>query len=250
MAGAKPPDATRAARQPRRNSRERGSATVEQVGLLGLIALLFAVAILAVTTHGPIAGGRELSSLIGRRMSCAPLLPGPCHRDRLIPAYGESLARLTRALAPSPAELVLAVPNTARSQAGGSAAGLGLVTVDFRYCRRASCATPIPGPKGERLTQSNRRITAFTEVRDERRQGGALTLRYWLYRPGLAWTSIDRHAGPAELAAAASTPLGGDETPILVPLETLPGRNHIPFRRVEEPPWRWQVSPVYPGRPS
>jgi hypothetical protein len=37
------------------------------------------------------------------------------------------------------------------------------------------------------------------------------------------------------------------DDPALVPLETLPGRNHYEFPAGEEPPWRWQVQGVYPG---
>jgi len=35
--------------------------------------------------------------------------------------------------------------------------------------------------------------------------------------------------------------------PVLVPLETLYGRDHYDFPPAEEPPWRWKVESVYPG---
>ena len=35
--------------------------------------------------------------------------------------------------------------------------------------------------------------------------------------------------------------------PVLVPLETLYGRDHYDFPTDEEPPWRWTVDSVYAG---
>lgn len=213
---------------------ERGAAAVEQIGLVLLIAAVLLGVLVAVGNRDSIDQGRQLGSLIGRRLACAPLAPGPCRRDRLTVAYGEPLARLVRMLAPTSAEL----------------ASEGLVAVDFRYCRRASCAAPQSGARGERLTRSNRRITAFTEVRDRRRHEGRIEILYWLYRPGQPWQVIRREADRDDLSAARSIRLGRDESPVLVPLETLPGRNHYRFPRLEEPPWRWRVTPTYPGRPS
>jgi hypothetical protein len=122
--------------------------------------------------------------------------------------------------------------------------GEPLVPVDFRYCRQPSCAIP-SGRVG--LTTSNRRVTAFTSVVDRRRAGGGITVTYWLYRPALGWQRVVRHATAAEVAANASTPLLETANPRLVPLETLPGRNHYDFPAAEEPPWRWKVPSVYPG---
>ena len=34
---------------------------------------------------------------------------------------------------------------------------------------------------------------------------------------------------------------------MLVPLETLPGRDHYEFPADERPPWQWNVRGVYPG---
>jgi hypothetical protein len=116
--------------------------------------------------------------------------------------------------------------------------------VDFRYCRRESCAVP-----GERpgLTNSNRRVTAFTSIVDRRRAGGPAEITYWLYRPRIGWDRVAREATSDYVAAHASTPLLESDNPRLVPLETLPGRNHYDFPQTEEPPWRWQVQSVYPG---
>lgn len=212
---------------------ETGGATVEYVGLVALIAALAFVLLAIVAERRSIDEGRRVAAVIGRRLACAPLASDPCRRDPLAVAYGDPLARLVRMLAPGPAEL----------------SHQGLVAVDFRYCRRRRCATP-RGGEGARLTLSNRRVTAFTELRDRRRSGGGIAVVYWLFRPGQPWQPVRRAAGDTELQAARSVRLGLDESPVLVPLETLPGRNHYRFRAVEQPPWRWRVAPVYPGRPS
>ena len=48
-----------------------------------------------------------------------------------------------------------------------------------------------------------------------------------------------RSAGAAQIAAAQSIRLRLDDDPALVPLETLPGRDHYLFPPGEKPPWRW-----------
>jgi len=202
---------------------QRGSASVEHVGLVILIALL-ALAAIASVVASPLEGGRELGAAIARKLRCAPRLPGPCWRDPLTEAYGRPLGGAVRAMAPRP-------------EPSG-----GLVPVDFRYCRSASCA--VPGPS-DRLTASNRRTTAFVSVDDRRRAGGDVRVTYWLYRPTLGWERIERRASSAEVAALADTPLLDSQDPKLVPLETLVGRNHFDFVDGEEPPWRWEVEPVY-----
>jgi hypothetical protein len=37
------------------------------------------------------------------------------------------------------------------------------------------------------------------------------------------------------------------DDPALVPLETLPGRDHYDFPPGERPPWRWRLRGSYPG---
>jgi hypothetical protein len=213
-------------------SGQRGAASVESIGLALLIVLL-AAAVAAATVAGPLEGARELASTVGRKIRCATQLPGPCWRDPLTLAYGRPLGGLVRALAPSPA-----------ARPGPS--GAGLLPVDFRVCRRESCATSIGSP---RLTASNRRVTAFTSVRDRRRRNGTVEVSYWLYRPTLGWERIERHADAGDVAAASSTPLLDTQDPALTPLETLAGRNHFEFPPGEEPPWRWRVESVYPQSP-
>jgi Flp pilus assembly pilin Flp len=201
-----------------------GAASVEHVGLVLLIALL-ALAAIASVVASPLEGGRELGGAIARKLRCAPRLPGPCWRDPLTEAYGRPLGGAVRALAPRP-------------EPEG-----GLMPVDFRYCRSASCA--LPGPS-DRLTASNRRTTAFVSVDDRRRSEGRVRITYWLYRPTLGWDHIQCSASSAEVAALARTPLLESQDPKLVPLETLVGRNHFDFLEGEEPPWRWRVESVYP----
>lgn len=210
--------------------RERGSASVEQAGLVALVALLLLVAIAAVAASGEVDAGRELAGTIGRRIACGPRLPGACRHHPLVPAYGWPLARLARALAPVP-------------EARTGPSGLPLVPVDFRRCRRESCAVAV----GPHLTASGRRTTAFTQVVDRRRSLGWVELTYWLYRPGLGWERIVRRAGQTQVDAAAGTPVLLKDNPNLVPLETLPGRNHYEFPPPERPPWQWHVHARYPG---
>lgn len=212
---------------------QRGAASVEQVALIGLVAILFLLGV-AAAAAGRLDGGREVGGAIARRIGCAPLLPGACRHHPLVPAYGWPLARLVRALAPEPV-----------ARPGPS--GEPLVPVDFRRCRRESCAVPLPGAAGRHLTVSGRRTTAFTQLTDHRRSDGTVEVVYWLYRPGLGWERVARSAGAAGVAAAANVRVLKRDDPALVPLETLPGRNHYDFPAAEEPPWRWQVPGRYPG---
>jgi hypothetical protein len=231
---------TRASRPPsvvgmqRKKQRQLGAASVEQAGLIALVSLLLLVAIAAVAADGEVEAGRDLAGTISRRIACAPRLPGPCRRHPLVPAYGWPLARLARALAPPPV-----------ARRGPS--GLPLVPVDFRRCRQESCAVPLPGAAGARLTTARRRTTAFTEVADRRRSLGWVELTYWLYRPGLGWERVTRYASQTQVEAASGVPVLLQDSPTLVPLETLPGRDHYEFPPGERPPWQWEVQGRYPG---
>ncbi len=210
--------------------RERGSASVEQAGLVALIALLLLAAIAAVAAGGKVDAGRSLAAAVAKKIACAPHLPDACRHHPLVPAYGWPLARLTRALAPAP-----------EAQPGPS--GLPLVPIDFRRCRRESCAVAA----GPHLTASRRRTTAFTELFDRRRTRGWVELNYWLYRPSIGWERIIHRVGQAQIDAAANVPVLLKDDPALVPLETLPGRNHYDFPPGERPPWQWKVHAAYPG---
>jgi Flp pilus assembly pilin Flp len=217
-----------------RPSGERGSATVEQAGLAALIALLLLAAISALAAGGEIDPRHDLAAAIGRRLVCAPRLPGACRHHPLVPAYGWPLARLARALAPAPV-----------ARAGPE--GLPLVPVDFRRCRRPSCAVPRPGPDGTHLTTAGRRTTAFTQLDDRRGARGWVELTYWLYRPSLGWERVMRRASEADVEAAAHVSVLLKDDPALVPLETLPGRDQYEFPPGDEPPWRWRIHGLYPG---
>jgi hypothetical protein len=213
-----------------REDTERGSASIEQAGLAALVALLLVAAIAAVTAGGEVDAGRVLAGTIGRRLACGPRLPDACRHHPLVPAYGWPLARLTRALAPAPVPLP-------------GPTGLLLVPVDFRRCRRPSCAV-VAGPHP---TASRPRTTAFTELIDRRRSLGWVEVVYWLYRPGLGWERIARRATQTEVDAAAGVPVLIRDDPALVPLETLPGRDYYEFPAGESPPWRWRIPSRYPG---
>ncbi|MGE5407674.1 MAG: hypothetical protein ACM3NV_03585, partial [Syntrophothermus sp.] len=154
---------------------ERGGASVEAAGLTALIALVLVAAVAAVSSGGEVDAGRGLAAALGRRLVCGPLLPDACRHHALVPAYGWPLARLVRALAPAPT--AVAGPE-----------GMPLVPVDFRRCRRPSCAVAA----GSHMTASGRRTTAFTAVDDRRRRGGPIEITYWLYRPGLGWSAVRR----------------------------------------------------------
>jgi hypothetical protein len=213
-----------------RREGQRGSASVEQVGLAALVAMLLVAAVAAVAAGGKVEAGRSLASAIGRRLTCAPRLPDACRHHPLVPAYGWPLARLARALAPAP----IARPGPS---------GLPLVPVDFRRCRRESCAVAT----GTHLSASGRRTTAFTELVDRRRALGWVEIVYWLYRPGLGWERVPRRATQADVEAASGVRVLLRDDPNLVPLETLPGRNHYEFPAAERPPWQWRVEGRYPG---
>ena len=105
----------------------------------------------------------------------------------------------------------------------------------------------LPGARGAHLTASGRRTTAFTQIVDRRRSLGWVELIYWLYRPGLGWERVTRRVGADGVDAASHVRVLASDDPALVPLETLPGRDHYEFPPGEEPPWRWRVDGRYPG---
>jgi hypothetical protein len=198
----------------------RGAASVEYLALAGMIGFAIVVATAALVASPPRRGDRELGEMLGRRIACSGRYPVPCGRNPLALAYGFPLGKLVRYLAPPHASVD------------------GELPVDFRYCRQTSCATP--GPDSG-LTSSGRRVTEFTSVTDDRSTGGGVRVTYWLYRPGSRWERIERTAGSAEIAAASHLRLNLEDDPALVPLETLPGRDHYSFPPVEQPPWRWSL---------
>ena len=211
----------------------RGSATVEQTGIILLVALALAGLILFLMAGGGEPPGRELGQRVANRIACGPRATEPCRQPATVSAYGWPIARLLRYFAPPP---------MARSGPDGA----GLVPVDFRYCQRASCA--VPGTGDGSLTTANRRATAFTVVNDHRGSDGTIELVYWLYRPGQGWEELRRTATTADVAAASGTRERLTDNPRLVPLEILAGRNHYELPPGDEPPWRWRVAPSHNGR--
>lgn len=124
----------------------RGTATVEQVGMVLLIGMAFALMVAFLLAGPKDPPGHGLGIRIANRIACGPREPGVCRRHPAVSAYGWSVARAVRWLAPAA---------TARTGAGGTL----LVPVDFRYCQRPSCAVPVGDGK---LTTANRRLTLFT----------------------------------------------------------------------------------------
>jgi hypothetical protein len=209
-------------------TRSRGAASVEYLALAGMIGLLIVVAAATLVASPPTRGERELGQMLARRIACPPRYPVPCGRNPLALAYGFPLGKLARYLAPAPSAIA------------------GVLPVDFRNCRQASCAAP-SSDRG--LTVSGHRVTEFVSVEDARSAGGPLRVTYWLYRPGQPWERIDRIAGPSEITAASSIRLSLKDDPVLVPLEMLAGRDHYLFPPGEEPPWRWSIASQPRGRP-
>lgn len=197
---------------------ERGAAGVEHAALVLLMAAV-AGAVAALFAIGGETGGSSLASAIAQKQRCAVRYPAPCWQDPLTEAYGRELAGAVRALAPAPETRV-------------AADGTPVVGVDYRRCRQVSCA--IPGRDAAHLTTSGRRTTAFTSVEGDE-------INYWIYRPTIGWESIVRHVDPAAAADLARTPLPEAADPVLVPLETLLGRDDAEFRAGEEPPWQGAV---------
>jgi len=185
-----------------------------------MIGLLIVVAIAALVASPPTRGERELGEMLARRIACAPRYPVPCGRNPLALAYGFPLGKLVRSLAPAPA------------------AQGGELPVDYRYCRQPSCAAPGSDPG---LTSSRRRVTEFVSVEDAGRSGRPIRVTYWLYRPSLGWERIVRSADATEIDAASSIRLNLEDDPALVPLETLPGKDHYDFPAGDDPPWRWKL---------
>lgn len=209
----------------------RGSATVEQVGLALLLGALFAALIAALLTGSGERPGHGLGIRIANRIACGPREPGSCRHHPAVSAYGWDVARAVRWLAP---------PVEALTGPGGTL----LVPVDFRYCQGPGCAAPSGGDG--RLTTANRRTTLFTEVHRVN-GGGSWEIVYWSYRPSLGWRRTTRRAGPEEIDSASGTRLLLEDSPRLVPLEILPGRNHYELPAGDEPPWRWRVDALHEG---
>jgi len=156
---------------------ERGQGTVEWVGLVCLICLLF-VGLLAAGVRVP---GTALAKAIASRILCAAALADGCGDEpALIAAYGTEVGKLVREHMP-----------TILFERGSRA-----VPVDFRRCREVSCGDA-PRRGFVRRTDAGLPVTAFVHVVDCRpdpiedtqaagadcsgERAGNLYIQYWTY---------------------------------------------------------------------
>jgi hypothetical protein len=156
---------------------ERGQGTVEWVGTLCVVALLF-VALVAVGVRVP---GGDLARSVASRILCAAALSDGCGDEpALIAFYGSEVGELVRRHMP-----------TILFEDGSRA-----VPVDFRRCRESECGDADPEGLVSR-TERQLPVTAFVHVVDCRAgdredaeaagadcsggRAGSLYLQYWLY---------------------------------------------------------------------
>ena len=126
--------------------RERGQGTVEWVGLLCALGLVFA-GLVAVGVRVP---GSGLARAVASRILCAAALADGCGDEPvLIAAYGTEVGKLVRRHMPT---LVF--------EAGSRA-----VPVDYRRCRDSSCGDADPAGLVHRTAQ-RLPVTAFVHVVD------------------------------------------------------------------------------------
>lgn len=157
-------------------SGQRGQASVEWLALVMLVALLLA----ALVASGVRPPGTGLVEALAGRLLCA-VGAGACGQTpALVAAYGPEIAAEVRRHAPG-----LAFERGETS-----------MPVDFRKCRRRSCAGHDGrGPLG--ATSGGRQPVAFTRVIDCRRpdeqpecdgeaRRGNLYIQYWFYYPDSA----------------------------------------------------------------
>jgi hypothetical protein len=153
---------------------ERGQAAVEWLGVVGLIALVFAAL-------G--AGAAGLSWRLGESVLHAVVCNagGWCEdSEALERAYGDRAAADVRRLAP----LIVYERDSAQ------------LPVDYRRCRRTWCSDGSERAAPIGRSKLGLRVTAFTRVLDERDRGGSLYIQYWLYFPESFTGGIGRRLGP------------------------------------------------------
>jgi hypothetical protein len=139
---------------------ERGQSTVEWIGLLALVAVLF-MAFLALGVRVP---GNALARAIASRILCATAIAESCSDEpALIAAYGEEVGGLVREHMPT-----LAFEDGSHG-----------LPVDWRRCRSTTCGDGA-GEGLVRRTAADLPVTAFVHVVD-RRPMGRLYIQYWLY---------------------------------------------------------------------
>jgi hypothetical protein len=167
---------------------ERGQGTVEWVGLLAVVSVLF----LGLVTAGVRVPGADLARAIASRLLCAAALADRCGDEpTLIAAYGTEIGQLVRRHMP-----------TILFEKGSRA-----LPVDFRNCRAAACGDgSVRGIVHK--SDAGLPVTAFVHVVDCRGadrppascSGGRadnLYLQFWLYY--------------ADSATLRGVPIAGDE---------------------------------------
>jgi hypothetical protein len=140
---------------------DRGQSTIEWVGLITLMAALMA-ALTAAGIQVPAAG---LAHSVSTKMLCAASLSKSCaSQGSLEKAYGEELAGLVRAGAPT-------------LMYGRDMLGL---PVDFRTCRSPYCAD---GPGDGEVSESTagEPVTLFTRAFEG--ENDSTYVQYWAYYP-------------------------------------------------------------------
>ncbi len=158
---------------------ERGQGTVEWVGVVAVVALLF----VAVVAAGARVPGTELARAIASKLLCAAALADRCGDEPvLIASYGDEVGRLVRKHMPS-----LAFERGSRA-----------LPVDFRRCRRSACGDGTPRGLVDR-SDAGLPVTAFVHVIDCREPRRAGT-----------YTSPAAAAGQPAAASAAGIGTGPD----------------------------------------
>lgn len=145
--------------------RERGQASIEWIGLIGVVTLLL-LGVLAAVASGALPG-TEVAKAVASRILCAARASGSCQAaDPLAEAYGSETALLVRHH----------TPNIAYER------GMRAMPVDFRRCKAdPACGDGPPGPGSVWRTDAGLPVTAFTRVIDQSDQGGPTYIQYWLY---------------------------------------------------------------------
>ena len=134
---------------------ERGQATIEWVALV----LLASIVLGALATVVPLIDGRSFGGFLSHRIVCGVKGSKCDDGDRaLARAYGKTDAELLRRYAPG----IVYEP------------GEPQIPIDFRECRRVSCASAAQGRDLDvHRSNAGRRATVFTRVIRRDGQGGS-----------------------------------------------------------------------------
>lgn len=186
-------------RSSHRSARESGQATLDYVGLVLLVALIFGALL---TLAGPALPGGELARAIASRLLCAVGSSGRCSEA----ASGFSVSATESAYGPEIAAMLAESAPDIFFENDDFAS----LPVDFRECRLRACADTIrPGPV--HATQTGLPPVAFTHVVDCRagstdglssrgydcsgERAGRIYLQYWLYYPDSLTHGLGRIGG-------------------------------------------------------